>query len=149
MHRLSTNFTLILKLLIPLVYVVFFGSLMLGSWIVDINDAPLVGSKLFRYVFTVVFFFFVLLIYFTIFQLKRVDADSEYVYINNYKKTLRYTWDSIEKVKILNFGLFKIVKIIFKEKGSFGKKISFMPSNQLLKEYLIENKEAFALFEEE
>lgn len=144
MNRLSSNLTVILKVFIPIAYIVFFGSLFIGSLLININDAPLVGNPIFKLVYGVAFFIFVSLIYFTIFQLKRVDADREYIYINNYLKTYRYSWNDIEKLNTIHYGLFKIIKVHFVDKTSLGKRISFLPSNQLLKEFFIENPELFS-----
>ncbi len=148
MRRLSSNLTIILKLFIPIVYIVFFGSLLIGSLVVDPNDAPLIANPIFRSAFALVFFSFLGLMYISVFQLKRVDADENFLYINNYKQTFRYPWSDIKKLKTLHFGLFKIVRIQFMSKTSLGKKVTFLPSSQLLKEFMISNPEIFKKMEE-
>jgi len=93
MRRLSNNLTVILKIFLPIFYITFFGSLLIGSLTVTVNDAPLIASDLFRGAFALVFFIFVILMYFTVIQLKRVDGDTKHIYINNYLKTYRYKWE--------------------------------------------------------
>lgn len=148
MKRLSSNLTIILKLFIPLIYIVFFGSILVGSIFVSVNDSPIVGNSLFKIVYALVFFLFVVIIYFTVFKLKRIDADSKYIYINNYVKTFRYPWQDIEKLNTKNFGLFRVIQIIFVAKGSLGKKVIFLPSKPLVKDFFKENPELFDKLDE-
>ena len=148
MRRLSSNLTIILKLFIPIVYLVFFGSLLIGSLLVDPNDAPLIANPLFQSVYALIFFGFVGLMYITVFQLQRIDGDENYLYVNNYRKTYRYQWADVAKLKTLHFGLFKIVRIHFIDKTSLGRRVSFIPSSQLLKDFMIDNPAIFSKMEE-
>lgn len=148
MRRLSSNLTIILKVFLPILYITFFGSLLIGSLVVSINDAPLIASNVFRGGFAIVFSLFVILMYFTIIQLKRVDGDKEYLYINNYLKTYRYKWEDILKIKTRNYGLFRTMHIHFKTKSSIGKRVTFMPSDPLIKDFFKDHPELFPLLEE-
>ena len=149
MRRLSSNLTIFLKIFIPIFYFVFFGSFLIGSLLVNINDAPLIGSDIFRLSYAGVFLLFIVMLYFTVIKLKRVDADSEYVYINNYVKTYRYLWTDVEKVTRRNYGLFQTMRIYFTSKTKMGKKISFLPSSALVKDFIVENPHLHKLLADE
>lgn len=82
-------------------------------------------------------------------KLKRVDADKDNVYINNYLKTYRYSWSDIERVTSRNYGLFRTMRIYFKAKTSLGKKISFLPAGALIKDFILENPELHSLLADE
>lgn len=149
MRRLSSNLTIILKLFIPITYIVFFGSLLIGSLFVTVNDSPVVGNSMFKIVYSIVFFLFVGIIYLTVYKLKRVDADQNYIYINNYVKTYRYPWSDIDQIITKNYGLFRIMQVKLAAKGSLGKKIVFLPSMQLVKSFFKENPALFEKIDEE
>ena len=149
MKRLSSNLTIFLKIFIPIFYLVFFGSFLIGSLMISVNDAPFIGSNIFRLGYAGVFVVFILLLYFSIFKLKRVDADSQYVYISNYMKTLRFDWKNVEKISTRNYGLFSTMRIYFKDKTSYGRKISFLPVKALIKDFVLENPELYDLLIEE
>ncbi len=149
MSRLSSNLTIFLKIFIPIFYIVFFGSFLVGSLIVSVHDAPVLANPIFRLSYAAVFLIFIALLYFSFMKLKRVDADKEHVYINNYLKTYRYSWDDVEKVTSRNYGLFRTMRIYFKSKTSIGKKISFLPDTPLIKAFILENPERHALLADE
>ena len=135
MNGLSSNLTLMLKLFIPIFWIVFFGAFVLASFITNPIEAPQIANDEFRLQSSL----FVLggLIFFalTFFRLKRVDADEENIYISNYFKTFKYSADSIESIVIYNHLILKAAHLKFKEKSSFGKKIIFIPFIINLKEF--------------
>lgn len=59
-------------------------------------------------------------------QLYRVEYDTGGIYVTNYFKTVRYDWDSIDRIKTIHLGLFKINSIHLKDKGRFGRKIKYL-----------------------
>lgn len=146
MKRLSSNFTIILRLFIPLIYIVFFGCLLIGSFFVTVNDSPFIANPVFRYGLLITYTIFVTLLYFTFMKLKRVDADTEYLYISNYFKTYRYTWDSISKLNTVNLIVCELIYVHLKEKSAFGKRIVFLASKPLVKSFFAENPDLFNHF---
>jgi len=136
--RLSTNWTLILRLFIPIAWITFFASFLMGSFLANPIEMPQLTGNGFRIGLTLfivggISFFLV-----TFFRLKRVDADSEHIYVTNYFKTYRYTFDSIEKFQVYDHILFKAVHIILRDKGKFGKRLIFLPKKMHFKLFIEE-----------
>lgn len=123
--------------------------MLIGSLLADSYDAPLITSTLFRSIFALLLFVFFLLYLFTAFKLKRIDVDKEYVYINNYKKTIRIKWEDIASLKTRSYGLFSTMRFYFKGKTSLGEKVSFLPSRKLVKSFMEDHPEYFPLMDDE
>ena len=139
MSRLSSNWTLILKIFLPIFWIMFFGSFIVAAYVTNPIEAPQIANDKFRlqsviFVFTGVLFFVL-----TFFRLKRVDADDEYIYISNYFKTYKYSADSIDVIIIHNHLILKAAHLKFKEKSTFGKKIVFLPFMLNLQKFVDNN----------
>ena len=136
--RLSTNLTLILKLVLPVAWTAFFSSFLLSSFLANPIEVPQFTTNSFRTGVLVFILGGMSFFYFTFFRLKRMDADNEHIYISNYFKTYRYTFDSIDSFVLYDHLLLKAVHINLKEKGELGKRIIFIPKmihfNLFLKE---------------
>ena len=115
--RLSSNWTLILKVFIPITWFTFFLSFLLSSWIANPIEVPQITSFNFRIGLIVFILGGILFFWFTFFRLKRVDANAEFIFVSNYFKTYRYTIESIESFVIYDHLLFKGIHILLKEKG--------------------------------
>lgn len=126
MKRISSNLTLFLKLFIPVFWLVFYGSFTVAFWAMDQSVMPLMTSMPFRIGFTAFYLLGTAFIYFTLFQLKRVDIDADYLYVSNYFKTYRYPYPQVKRVTQTNYYLFKTTQIHFAEKQSFGHTITFL-----------------------
>ena len=87
--------------------------------------------------------------YLTVWKLKRVDADSSGLYISNYIKTFKYSWDDIKEIKVFHYGLFRTMKVHFKSSSSFGNKITFLAAPELIKEFLVNHPTLVDLFSDE
>ena len=129
--RVSTNLTLFLRLVFPLVWFVFFGSFALLVLVLKQDEAPMFQNPIFKFGFLSFFLMGATIIYFTFFKLKRVDMSESSFYVTNYFKTFRYTYDSIASVTEINFIIARVVVLSLKEKGGFGKKIRFVSSRRL------------------
>src|SRR5690625_7405299 len=119
--RISSSFTLFFFLFVPIFWLVFFGAFMVASFIYANETAffQTLGYKIgiiIFYITGVIFF------YFTLLQLKRVEIDTDFVYVTNYFKTYRYPFHNIDTITEIDLLLFKLGTIRFKEKGSFGSK---------------------------
>ena len=135
-RRISSSATLGLKLFVPTFWIVFFGSLTIAILISGLGKSPLFGSLIFKVGTGLFFLLGVVLQYFTIMQLKRVELDQEHLYVTNYFKSYRYTHDSIEKINQQDFGLFKLGRIYLKSEGSLGHKITFLQSKQKFDDFV-------------
>ncbi len=136
MFRLSSNATLVLKIFIPTFWTVFFGMLVLAIFISDHEDILLLNNPYVKYGSLAFFVCFFTLFYFTIMTLKRVDIDQNNIYISNYFKTYRYPFKDILRTKEIDFALFTVLKTELKNKGSLGKKFTYILNKASFNHYL-------------
>lgn len=136
MHRVSTNFTLILKIVLPVMWIVFFSSFTLAVWFSGEMDYGRISPDDLRFYLPVFLVLGIVLLYWMVMRLKRVEMDEEYIYVSNYFKTYRYPYHQVEKIKEYDYTLFKTIKIKLKEKGAFGKTIRFIASRNRLQNFL-------------
>lgn len=135
MQRLSSNFTLFFKLFVPTGWLSFFGLFGLVIFLVDTTDKPLIASTGFRIGYIVFFCVFLTLIYFTIFQLKRVEQESGFMYVTDYFKTIKFPFENISYIYTMNLGLFTVAWLHLVVKGKFGKRIPFITKSSNFKEF--------------
>jgi len=126
MQRLSSNLTLFFKIFLPVSWCSFFGLFGVVIFILDTNNEPFLTSSMFRSIYVGFFLLFMALIYFTIFQLKRVETSEGYIYTTNYFKTIRFPIENIKKISVMNLGIIKIARMHLYNKGLFGSKIPFI-----------------------
>jgi hypothetical protein len=81
------------------------------------------------------------ILYFTLIPLKRVEGSPEHIYITNYFKTFRYTFESLSRIRTLDLLLVKIIVVHFRDKTSFGKMIYFIRRKGVWEEYLLSHPE--------
>jgi hypothetical protein len=93
---------------------------------VDEGDLPFLANPITRIVLFVSYVLLIILMFFTIIRLKRVEADDDYFYVTNYLKTYRYSKNDIVSTKTSNYLIFKITTITMKEKTKMGKKIRYI-----------------------
>ena len=149
MNRLSSNFTLILKIFLPLFWIVFFGLFVVASFVTNPIEAPQIANDKFRLQSVIFVFSGIVFFTFTFFRLKRVDGDENGIYISNYFKTYKYSFDSIDKIVIYNHLILKTAHLSFKTKGSFGKKVIFLPYMINLKEFTEKNNIVLVKYRDE
>ena len=145
MHRISSNLTLLLKIFIPTLWISFFGIFTVAFLLTNVEQL----STFFYYKMgmLVIFVGFTTLFYFTTMQLKRVELGKDFVYASNYLKTYRYPYHNVEKMVERDLGLFTLVKIHLKTPGKFGKKISFLLDEAMLKDFLDKHPEMTSLIQ--
>jgi len=125
--RLSSNWTIVLKIVIPIIWLSFFASLLLASLLANPIEMPQVANASFRINIAIFILSGLVFFYFTLFKIKRVDADGRFIYVSNYFKTVRYTLDSVKVFEHYDHILFKAIHIHLHDKGRFGKRIIFLP----------------------
>lgn len=135
MQRLSSNLTLFFKIFLPVSWVSFFGFFGLVIFLIDPTDEPFLTSNMFRMTYVCCFVVFLTLIYFTIFQLKRVETSDGFIYTTNYFKTVRFSIDNIKKISVMNLGITRIARMHLHKKGLFGSKIPFMAKRSSLQSF--------------
>lgn len=135
MQRLSTNLTLFFKFFIPVFWLVFFGIFILAAFTFGQDIAAVFKQTSFRIGALVFYLSGAALFYFLLFPLKRIEADGQYIYVTNYFKSYRYSWNSVEQVKESNFLVFTVGQIVLKEAGAFGKQLPFIASNRYYEKF--------------
>lgn len=136
MQRVSSNFTVFLKLFIPTAWIVFFTVFTALLFIVSEQQLPLLTSPPVKYSFLAGYLIFFALLYFTIMQLKRVEMAADCYVVTNYLKTYRLVYEDIASVKIIPLGKLQVITFGLVAKGSFGKKITFLANKQLYELFL-------------
>jgi len=139
MQRVSSNITLFLKLFLPTFWVTFFGLLTAFTWVYDASDMLLLSNPIFRFGITVFYITFLLIIYFTLVPLKRVEIGPSYYHASNYIKQYRLLYEDLEKVHIVHLGRFSLIEFKLKGRSSFGTKIRFLANRYLWDQCMVSN----------
>ncbi len=128
MHRVSSNFTLFLKIFAPTLWFSFFTLLTITVFVSSRDSVPLFHHPYFRWPWVATYLCFIVLIYFTVIQLKRVEMGPKHLMISNFFKNYTCLIDDVSDFKISNWLLFKTATIYFPNKTSMGKKATFLIS---------------------
>lgn len=144
--RLSSNWTLFLKIFLPTFWAVFFGLIILTTFLVDPEENIFLGNPTARLIGVLFFVLFFIILYITIMQLKRVDIDKDYIYISNYFKTYRYKLIDIKQIKEVDFTLFLVLKVVLHQKGAFGQKMPFILNKPTFDDFLSHHPECHQYF---
>ena len=141
--HVSSSATLFLKLIFPTLWAVFFGVLWIGSFLSGYDYFGPFPAFTFLLGLGLFFLFGIGILYWALFRIKRVDMSSEGIYVTNYFKNYRYTYDSLATIKERDYGLFLVVDLLLKKPGSFGKKMTFLASRKRFKAFVNNNPELF------
>lgn len=141
--NISSELTLLVRYILPAallgILVPFFIFLFSGSSVDYSGAIPIWGARLLLLSFGLSTF---ALLRFTIFKLMRVEVDASHLYISNYFKHARYTYDSIERIEDDIILIFHIPKIVLKDAGIFGKEIRFWAGGHF--QEVVEESEALS-----
>ena len=137
--NVSSTSTVFLKYFLPTIWTVFFGTLFVVILFAGHVRVGTMDSTVFKLIYGFCFLSIIALMYFTIFKLRRVELDEEFVYVTNYIKTYRYPFNSIESIKKFHYGWWLIYRIELKEAGFFGKRITFLAKKKRLVTFLKDN----------
>ena len=123
MIRISNTSTIFYKLFVPIFWAVFFGSFFVAIWISDEAQGSVLGITGIKIVGSIMYILGLILLYFTIFQFKRVEYNTDSLYITDYFTHVNIPLDSIEKIQVRDWIIFKTGHLKLKFKGRFGDKI--------------------------
>lgn len=140
-RQLSTSWTLALRIFLPTLWLTFFGTFLISVLFTDkstLGDLPVGALRLGLAIFIAIF---LIVFWKTLFQIKRIDADKDYVYITNYFKNVRYPHADVEKIELSKGLIFNYATMFLKGKGTFGDRIVFLASRKRLELFLLENPE--------
>jgi hypothetical protein len=138
-RQLSTSWTLALRIFLPTLWLAFFGTFLIAITFSDkghIGDFSISHLRLSLLIFILVFAF---IFWKTILRLRRIDADSEYLYVTDYFKNRRYLHSDVDKIELTTGILFKYATLVLKGTGYFGNRIIFLASKKRLEMFLEEN----------
>ncbi len=144
MERISSNLTLIFKILLPSLWISFFGLFSIALFFRSSESIDLLSTTKFKIIFISCVLLFIAFMYFSVMQLKRLDMDKQFFYVSNYFKTYRYKYIDIEKMTESDFLFFKTLKIRLRQKGKFGQNLIFLLSYKRYEKFIKENPELFA-----
>lgn len=139
MERISNPLTFIFKIVLPIIWIVFVGSFVA---VFLFSDEVKIGStSRINFGIGLLLFFIagVAALYFSLMSIKRVDADADFLYINNYFKMYRYPYHNIEKLAVERFGFLKFGRVYFRQAGYFGKSVFFLIDERKLNDFLAAN----------
>ncbi len=133
--RISSSTTLFLKLFVPIIWTTFLGSLTIAVFTNEHVRAFGLSDSQFKMALIIFLVIGLIVFFFTLIQLMRVEIENDAILVTNYRKTYRYPIHNIEKISNPTSFL-PIVTITLKEKGHFGKKITFLARKSLFLDYV-------------
>jgi len=142
MHNVSSQLTLFFKVFVPTIWISFFGTI--GLFLILSKDgqsnnvAMVLGLGTFSLIVIGFLLFGFALLYFFFMRLKRVELDKDYLYATNYIKHYRYPYHNVEFLEIKRFLFWSPTRVVLKKPGQFGKRFTFLATEQL-DEYLLKH----------
>ena len=128
MSQVSTNLTLFYRLFIPIFSLVFLGALLIFLWLHPQAYYGNLRGDYLRYGATAVFAMLVLLLALTVWRLRRVEMNREWVYVTDFFRQARYPWAGVAGVRETPLGIFSVVHVDLAQAGTFGKSVTFLAS---------------------
>ena len=139
MQRVSSQFTIVLRIVIPTVwFTTILSIVILLGWAVR-GKAGLFANPFIWIGLLLILVCGYALVKFFLWRFYRVDLDRQYVYVSNYFKTYRYPYSEIESIADSKTLPGRVFLITLKSKGSFGRKIYFLAAQILWQDFLKEN----------
>lgn len=139
MRQLSSSWTLILRIFLPTLWIAFFGTFLVTLLISSRKDLGSFSTSYFKMGLLAFIIIFLFVFWKTLFRLKRVDADKEFIFVTNYFKNVRYPHNDIDKIELSKGYLFEYATLVLKGKGTFGDRIMFIVSKKRLELFLEDN----------
>jgi len=125
MLRLSSNMTLIFRIALPCLYVTFFTLFVLSVFFVD-TSLPLLSNPIFKAITLGTYLSFLLLLYFTVLRLLRVEYRGETMFVTNYFKSESVLLADVAGFKSYDFGICLVVRMQLQRKSRWGRNIYFL-----------------------
>ena len=139
MRQLSSNWTMAFSIFFPTLWIAFFGTFLVAILLTDKAEVGAWSIGSLRVGLAIFIATFIFIFWKTLFRLKRVDADNEFVYVTNFFKAVRYPHAEIEKIEVDKGLIFTFGTVVLRGKGRFGQRILFLCSRRRLDVFLEEN----------
>ncbi|MEO6133073.1 MAG: hypothetical protein ABIQ02_14595 [Saprospiraceae bacterium] len=141
MDRVSSSLTILLRIVLPTVWLVTILSLVVllsvaVSGRAEIFSNPIIWGTL-LFILGSGFAF----VYFVLWRFYRVDFDNTSIYFSNYFRTFKYPLSDILSIKGIGLMPNRIYHIELKSRGTFGKHIYFLASQKLWQDYVDRHSE--------
>jgi hypothetical protein len=141
MRQLSSNWTMAFGIFFPTLWLAFFGTFLIAIVLTDKDTIGTWSMNSLRFGLATFVGIFVFIFWKTLFRLKRIDADNEFVYVTNFFKAVRYPHDDVEKIEIDKGLMFTFGTVVLRGEGRFGKRLLFLCSRRRLDIFTDENPE--------
>ena len=139
MRQLSSNWTMAFSIFFPTLWIAFFGTFLIAILLTDKAEVGAWSIGSLRVGLAIFIATFIFIFWKTLFRLKRVDADNEFVYVTNFFKAVRYPHAEIEKIEVDKGLIFTFGTVVLHGKGRFGQRILFLCSRRRFDVFLEEN----------
>lgn len=128
MRTLSSAQTLLLKAVLPPVWILGFGAAVLGIWSGRVRlEGPTESLSLMRWLFLFMWAFGAGFIYWAGARLKRVQLDGATLLVSNYRDTIRIPLRDIAEITENRWLSLHPVTLHLRRPSEFGQEIVFMP----------------------
>lgn len=141
--RVSSNLTLILKIFFPTLWIAFFGLLTIAIFFSSGEDNLLFADWTFKLSVLGFFLLFLVIIYFTIMKLLRVEFAEKTFSASNYFKTYQYKYEDIDEIVEYDILIKTIVRIKMKGMTKHGRSIFFLKSKSWFNSFVEAHPETF------
>jgi hypothetical protein len=141
MRQLSSNWTMAFGIFFPTLWLAFFGTFLIAIVLTDKDTIGTWSIDSLRFGLAAFVGIFVLLFWKTLFRLKRIDADNEFMYVTNFFKAVRYPHADVEKIEVDKGLMFTFGTVVLRGEGRFGKRLLFLCSRRRLDIFTDENPE--------
>ena len=129
-QTVSSRWTFLLKLAFPLLWLIVMGGITVLVLISPLDSIKEPFSPMAAKSLVGSFFFLILALFYFLFgSAKWVGMTDTHLYVSNFFKSFKYTYESIASFEETNMLLFTKVTLHFHQPGKFGKSVSFIRSH--------------------
>jgi len=129
-QTVSSRWTFLLKLAFPLLWLIVMGGISVLVFISPLENLKDPFSPMAAKSLVASFYFLMLALFYFLFgSCKWVGMTDTHLYVSNFFKNFKYTYDSISSFEENNMLLFTKVTLHFHQPGQFGKSVSFIRSH--------------------
>ena len=136
MQRVSSQLTIVLRILLPTVWLTLILSITILLIYAVRGKAGLMANPIIWIALLLILGSGFAFIKFILWRLYRIDMDNQYFYISNYFKTFKYPYSDIDVIRESSVLPGRVFCIRLKSKGSFGKNIYFLASQVLWQDFI-------------
>jgi hypothetical protein len=127
---ITSTATLFWRIFVPVFGTVFLAGLTFAMLMISEENLSLPIPALWaRLAVVVLFTAWFILVKKTIWRLKRIDMNDQYLFVTNFWQTVRYPWTDVEKIAESRRMGRRLAHFHLRAAGRFGQVISFLPAS--------------------